>query len=580
MKKYLYIALISSLVVSCKPKEKIVAKEKKQTVSGETQLTEKQWKDFTFLFYNASKEKMLNNYDLAESMFEQCIQINPRNATCYFEVATINAYQGNNTKALLNAQKAVDFDPDNIWFNLLLADCLTKDKKLNEAAAVYQKLIKKNPDRIDFYYELSSIQLYQGKNDDAIKTFDKIEEKVGVSEEITLRKIRIYKDLKKYDKAIAESKKLIVAMPKEGKYYGMLGEIYQLSGNKEKAFETYQELLKVDPTNPYVHLSLADYYRTLKQDDKSFAELMLAFQNEELDIDTKMSILTSYYELTEKNPEYKTQAYQLCEAAIKAHPTEAKGYSFLGDFYFRDKELIKARDNYRKALEFDKDKYPIWTQVLLIDNDLQDYDSMVNDGKQCLDYFPTQPLPYFICGFGYLQQKKDADAITILRAGLIFVVDDKALKGQFYSNIGDAEHRVKNYTASDSAYEKALELDPANLYVLNNYSYYLSLRKINLDKAEAMSKKTVDAAPTNNSFLDTYGWILYQQKKYADAKTFIGRAIDNGGTKNSVILEHMGDVLYQLGDIEKALQYWIDAQKNGQGSENLGKKVADKKLYE
>ena len=140
---------------------------------------------------------------------------------------------------------------------------------------------------------------------------------------------------------------------------------------------------------------------------------------------------------------------------------------------------------------------------------------------------------------------------------------------------------MKNNKLSDESYEKALQIKPKDTYVLNNYSYYLSLRGEKLEKAATMSKLSNDIEPNSSSYEDTYGWILYKQEKYSDAKLWIQKAIDHGGIKNAVLLEHMGDVLYKLGDIKGAIDNWEKA-KNGEGkaSEFLEKKIADKKLYE
>ena len=93
-----------------------------------------------------------------------------------------------------------------------------------------------------------------------------------------------------------------------------------------------------------------------------------------------------------------------------------------------------------------------------------------------------------------------------------------------------------------------LEINPKDTYVLNNYSYYLSLRNMDLDKAEAMSRKANELDPNNGNSQDTYAWILYASKKYTEAKEWIEKAILNGGEKNAVILEHYGDILFKLGD--------------------------------
>lgn len=574
-----YLFFITILFAACKSKQKTQAKSEapKQYIS-QKDLSEKQRLDFTYLYINASKEKVLGNYDLAESLYSQCIRIDPANSSPYYEIANINNFQGNTKVALENIKKAVHIEPSNVWYNMLFAEILLKEKKYGDAAAVYQKMTKLNPDRPDLYFALAAAQTYAGKKDDAIKTYEKLESLIGVSEEISMEKLRIYKGVENFDNSLKELKKLILAFPKEGKYYGMLGELYQQKGMKEKALETYNELLRVDPDNPFVHLSLADYYRSLNQNEKSFAELKLAFKNSGLDIDAKISILLSYYTVTETYPELKDEAFDLCKILVEVHPIEAKAHSIYGDFLYRDKKIEQARDAYRKSISLDKERFALWQQLLIIESEMEDFEAMEKESKEAIELFPNQPLPYFMNGFAKLQKKNYNEAIEILNEGKNFVFDNKILLGQFYSNLGDAYYRLNKYPESDEAYEKALELEPDNVYVLNNYAYYLSLRNEKLQQAEEMSKRSNEIQPNNNSYQDTYGWILYKMGRYNEAKNWIEKAVENGGQGNSVILEHLGDVYFKLGNTSKAAEYWELARQKGKGSESLDRKIAEKKL--
>jgi Tfp pilus assembly protein PilF len=67
-----------------------------------------------------------------------------------------------------------------------------------------------------------------------------------------------------------------------------------------------------------------------------------------------------------------------------------------------------------------------------------------------------------------------------------FFINPKMV-AELNSLLGDAYNATKAYDKSDKAYDDALAVDPANEAVLNNYSYYLALRKTNLEKAEKMS---------------------------------------------------------------------------------------------
>ena len=161
-----------------------------------------------------------------------------------------------------------------------------------------------------------------------------------------------------------------------------------------------------------------------------------------------------------------------------------------------------------------------------------------------------------------------------------YVISDTALSGQFLANLGDAYYYTKRYKSSDSAYEEDLKIIPNDDNVLNNYSYYLSVRDTELDKAERMSKKSIFLSPNNASYLDTYAWILYMEGKYKDAKYWEEKSLGNGGIGDATVVEHYGDILYKLGDKDKALENWQKAKDMGMKSDLLERKIRDKQLYD
>ena len=119
--------------------------------------------------------------------------------------------------------------------------------------------------------------------------------------------------------------------------------------------------------------------------------------------------------------------------------------------------------------------------------------------------------------------------------------------------------------------------NPSNITALNNYAYYLSLERRDLDKAEEMSYKTVKAEPNNATFLDTYAWILFEKGKYEEARIYIDNAIKSEEEKSSEVLEHCGDIYFMTGDAESALKYWQQSLELGNDSEILKKKIEQKK---
>lgn len=159
--------------------------------------------------------------------------------------------------------------------------------------------------------------------------------------------------------------------------------------------------------------------------------------------------------------------------------------------------------------------------------------------------------------------------------------DNTAVTAQMYSTLGDIYNIQKNYTAADSSYDKALQLEPDNASYLNNYAYYLSERNTRLNDAEKMSKHSLELRKDEPTFLDTYGWILYREGKYEKAREYVQKAIDaSPANADGTLFEHMGDISYKLNDVDKAIEYWKKAKEKGIDSETIDKKIRDRKLYE
>jgi tetratricopeptide (TPR) repeat protein len=217
---------------------------------------------------------------------------------------------------------------------------------------------------------------------------------------------------------------------------------------------------------------------------------------------------------------------------------------------------------------------------MILDEQMNDNESLLKDSHDAMELFPLEPAPYLFSGVANLRMKNYGKAIDDLLQGKDYVIDNKPLLAQFYSSLGDAYYKSNNYESSDEYYEKTLKIDPDNVYVLNNWAYYLSLRNENLEKAEKMSRRANEIEPQSSSYQDTYGWIMYRMGKMDEAKLWLEKALENNGTKSPVILEHYGDILFNTGEKDRALEYWKKARETGKGSDFLDKKISDKKLYE
>jgi tetratricopeptide (TPR) repeat protein len=531
------------------------------------------------IFYEASKQKILGNYSAALNLFNEYLAKHPNDAATLYEIADIYSQQKELEKALPLAEKAVELDGTNKWYKILLYQLYQSQSQYDEAGEVIASLLAAEPDNLEYMQELALNYIYAGDMKNAIKIYDSIDELIGVTEEVATQKERIYLMTGKTDKAIEEIERLSATYPDETRFMEMLAELYMTANMDEKALATYTRILEAEPDNPYINISLSDYYRQKGDKEKSYGYLQAGFGNPNLDIDTKVQILLAYYTVNELYGDRKDEAFTLAKLMLNAHPEDPKAWSIYADLLYQDKQLEAARDAFHQVIAIDSGKYLVWEQLLFVESELNDFNAMAAEGERAVTLFPQQPIPYLLAGAGRFQQKNYGRAAELFKTGASFVVSNNILLEQFYAYMGDTYFQLKDHAASDAAYDKALALNPANTIVLNNYAYYLSLRNERLNKAEEMAKKAVELDPGNSSNEDTYGWVLFQLGKYEEAKEWIAKAIGND-KESAVVIEHYGDVLWKLGEEKEAVKYWEKAQKMGEGSEYLEKKVTGKKYVD
>ena len=587
IKRLTYLLLSTLLLASCSTSQKqLVSIDKKQEVEAkstetkETELTEDQENEFEYLFIEGLKQKQLGNVQDAVSIFSRCLEIDPNSSVAMFEMAKIHYANKDLTSASLLLEKAISLNTENKWYKLLLADIYRQRKQYSEAADLYIDLSNREPDNLEYLYSKAVLLSMAEKYKESIDAYDQLEKEVGLNEQISVAKQQVYLSWDKPELAFQEIQKLIDSDPNNPQYYGLLAEFYEKQGDHENALKYYNKILEIDPENGIVRFSLANYYLEQGNKEKAFDQVKKAFANKEVDADTKIQ----YYMMQTANPDSSDwsseQIDQLLDILHKTHPDDNRMYTIFAEHLLHQNKVDEAREYLRKYIETDKNNFTIWQQLLFMDNDLQDFESLYTDSKEALELFPNQAVVYALNAVASLQLKKYEEALTVLKDGEPYVLENKSLKVQFELYKAEANYNLNKVDEAFKAFDQVIKMAPDNYMAMNNYAYYLSLRGQDLEKAEMMSGKVVEANPENATYLDTYAWVLFKRGDYKLAKFYIESAINNGGSENAVLIEHYGDILYKLGDKDKAIENWKKAQLLGDGSAVLDQKIKESRFIE
>lgn len=559
----------------------------KRKVPQETKPNEVRLREAEFFFTEAEKYFILEDYAKALLYFQRVAELNPTNATVHYKLAEVLS-KGTKEEDIQRAAQSIDlalkYEKKNKYFYLLASNIYANLGQFEKATAILETMIKEVKGTDDYLFELAALYLYNKKPDEALKVYDRAEEVMGVNEVSSQQKQRIYLERGKTQEALAEGEKLLEAYPDEPRYVLGFAEVLALNGQRDKAIQYLESFIKEHPEAGNAKMVLAGFYKDAGQEQKSRDYVKDVFDDTQVELSSKLLMLGTYNALLAQNkskkiidPELESYAVMLFKKLEVNYPDDADVHLVGGDLYMTLEQDENAKKEYLIAVRNGSGSFEAWQNLLYLETQTNEFDSLIAHSEKALELFPNQAMIYYFNGYGHLRKNQYREAAYSLEQAKKLSSANPAFVSDLNGMLGDCYHSTKEYAKSDKAYDEALAFNPNNDLILNNYSYYLALRKENLEKAEKMSAQLFKNFPDNPSYLDTYGWVLYERGKYKEAKKVMEKAIQTGqGT--AIHFEHYGDILFQLGDIDNAVKQWQKAKQKDGGNASLDKKISSRKL--
>ncbi|RYZ54737.1 MAG: tetratricopeptide repeat protein [Sphingobacteriales bacterium] len=535
----------------------------------------------SMMYVDAVKARMMGDEKQEEELLRQVVANNPEEAAPYYDLARLSLKQSKVDEAEKLIRKAIERNKENAWYQRLYAEVLAYQNKPEQAAGILKELGKNEKHNTEYLFQAARLYEKAGKYQESLKMLDDMIARIGPEEEVLLQKQLLYLKMNDLSGAVRVAQQLIDQNPRDGRFYANLADLYDNNGQPEKASEIYQKALKEFPYDPTLQYGMATHLKK-KGDVAGYDDyIRKTILNPEFDDETQISILITYLQEVNADSVRKIEGVKLTEKIAELQPNNPEVTALYGQVLLNSGEAKKAAEQFKRSLEQDPSRFNVWQQLLLCYTAPADADSLIRYSTKALRYFPNQALVHYFNGIGNYNKKVYPAAIkSINRAIDLQPEESRDLLSDMYSSLGEIYNATKEYKLSDSAYEKSLRLNPDNASVLNNYSYYLSLREQRLEDAARMSLKSLQIRPGEATFLDTYGWILYKQGKYHDARKYIEDALKANPDADGTLWEHLGDVYFRLNDVSKAVEYWKTAKEKGTENTEIDKKIQDRKLYD
>lgn len=540
-----------------------------------SQLTPEQQRKFDYFYYEAANLKNAGKYDAAFDLFSYSLELDTTASPVLYELAMFQLQRNRPEKAVEMLKSAVAHSDDNFTYRMTLAGLYRNLGMYGEASASYEELVKRYPDKTELNYYLADALTQEGEIGQAIDAYNALESAMGMNETLSLQKFKLYQTLKQPDKAFEEIEKLADKYPMNARYRLLMGDLHLENEEADKALACYQKAHEIDADDPRYIVSMANYYDQTGNKDAAEQEIRDALVNEKLDVQTKVGILSRYVQRLQQTQQGIENANSLFQTLLDQHPEDTELKLMYGSLLMAQQKEDEAKFQFQLVTEMEPSNEGAWQQLLNISLKSEDIPEVIRICTRCKELFPEAPEYYFYLGIGYYMQEKYQESLDTYYAGLKIIPEGNGVvKSNFYGQIGDLYYQMEKMDEAYKAYDEALKYNENNAPVLNNYSYFLTLDKKDLKKAERMAAQCIKLEPDNATYLDTYAWVFFVQGNYTLAKIYIENALSKDKTNSAELVDHYGDILYMSGEKDKALEQWKKAKEKGKDTDVLKQKIA------
>jgi tetratricopeptide (TPR) repeat protein len=526
---------------------------------------------------DGKKYILLGDYEKAEALFRAVLEEDVQNGPACYELSRTLAATGKFSDALTYIHKAIRIEPDNEWYLLMEADIREKSGDLYATMEMYDRLIALKPEKPHYYEMQISLCKKTGDQERLLKVLDKYEASRGLTESISRTRFETLDAMGRQEEALSALDKLTVVFPTNTDYKFLAAAYAKKAGMEDKATKYYRDVLAIDPDNSRAKLAMASTEKQTGDDIGYLQSITPVITNPGVEIDLKIKELLPYVIQLSKTKEsvLGQTLKELTAQLVKTHPRDAKSYAIHGDVLAITGERQAAIDSYTQATVLNGSIYSVWEQLIALLMAQRSYDELIRQSQAAITNFPNQAYLYYASGYGYYRKEQYDEALEILNEALIMTGRNTSQKISVYNILGLVYDELGDLDKSSVAFESALTIDPKNPETLACYSFTLSRRITQSEKAISMTEKALSQGNLAPMTLEMIAKTLYNQKKYKEALASIQAVLTADPYGDAYNLA--GDILIKMGNAEEAKVMWQRALDDGCTDPDLKRKISDPK---
>jgi tetratricopeptide (TPR) repeat protein len=478
---------------------------------------------------------------------EDAVAQSSSRAKAYFHAALADIYEEEAvnsgqpeyvTHAIEEYKDALNADPNSAELSDALADLYFRTPgHLHEAEATARGLLKTVPNDIDAHKILGRIYLRQLS-----------EAQNAVSSASPSGNV--------LDQAIAEYEKIVSLEPKDVENRMVLGQLYTVKHQPQKAEEQFKTAQAIDPDSEDVVLNLARLYAE-SGDVEHAAKVIEAVPESDRTSKMEFALGAAYDQM--KRPKDAIAAYK---RAIDIEPGDVRTMGALAQALLNDDQLDAAMKQYQELADADPDDTGALIHIGEIQRRQGKYEDALATVRKAIKKEPdnleagyNEGLLLDVLGrYDEAAQVYEHMVDLTSHANGAYTSEEKNNRGIFLERLGAVYHEQNKVDQAVAAYQKMIDMggDSALRGYQGQVDAYRDAKQF--DKAVEISRKAVEANPKANDLKLMLAGELADQGKVDE-----GLAMAKGLLKN----DNSDDdrkVWLDLAQLDTRFHRWKDAE--------------------
>lgn len=479
-------------------------------------------------------------------------------APAYYYMSLSSLALGDTVSALGYIDRSLDISPSGVDYLRTKANIQLSSNDLSGAHLTLERIHELLPTHQETLCFLAYVLLVNPSSSEeqltrGFELATEYESRYGFVDQLIVPKNLYLYNHNMVGELVEYSSSIVSAQP-TAQNYANYARVLATVGRHQEAQAALESARLLDPLDPDILSSVADYWRLMGNSQKFIETLRPLMGDSNVTSESKIEIFKTYFQMG--GDATSDLSRELMEISVSS-ASDTLFNTFFSDYLYYVSDFSRAEvflDSLVRVGNYTANQGTFLIQIYAQKDTLDAALWVLDDMRE---RFADQGNLDAMAIHLYLLDSRFRDASRIT-SSMLSRADSDSLRSVAYvlrSEIASMQGRLSSQISS---LKKAIKYDSLNHLALNNYAYLISNLTNKISKLEYALELSVLAnqlTESNSSYIDTHAWILFRLGRISDARQKILYLLAIDKEPSYEVLVHAVSIMEASGDPSGAERY-------------------------